>query len=126
MLEYVVAQGRWLGPQDEITALTAVAPLPTRARGCMDEAQAQAYYEEEAAVALQPVLEFATRHQWKPAIVHRVGLPGQVISKMASDEGFDLVLMGSHGHSALGALLLGSVTTQVLAQTTVPVLIVRR
>jgi len=34
--------------------------------------------------------------------------------------------MGSHGHSALGALLLGSVTSQVLAQCRVPVLIVRR
>jgi len=37
----------------------------------------------------------------------------------------DLVMMGSHGHSALGNLVMGSVATQVLAHCKVPVLLVR-
>ncbi len=127
MLDYAAAQGRQLGSvPHELTFLTVVPPLPPRARGGMDEAQAQAFYREEAAGALQQVVEFATRHAWQPAIVHRVGQPGRVIADMAVEQGFDLIVMGSHGHSALGALLLGSVTSQVLAQCRVPVLVVRR
>ncbi|HWS05017.1 MAG TPA: universal stress protein, partial [Burkholderiaceae bacterium] len=38
---------------------------------------------------------------------------------------FDLVIMGSHGHSALANLVMGSVATQVLAHCHVPVLLVR-
>ena len=38
---------------------------------------------------------------------------------------FDLVLMGSHGHSSLGNLVMGSVATKGLANCGVPVLLVR-
>jgi nucleotide-binding universal stress UspA family protein len=36
-----------------------------------------------------------------------------------------MIVMGSHGHGALANVVLGSVTTKVLAIATVPVLIVR-
>jgi nucleotide-binding universal stress UspA family protein len=36
-----------------------------------------------------------------------------------------MIVMGSHGHGALTNLVMGSVTTKVLAITSVPVLIVR-
>jgi nucleotide-binding universal stress UspA family protein len=44
---------------------------------------------------------------------------------VAEDGKFDLVVMGSHGHSALANLVMGSVATQVLAHCKVPVLLVR-
>lgn len=133
MLDYLAAQsaqgqhaeGGWLGRPHEITCVTVVPPLPPRVRGLMNEAEAQAYYRTEAEGALQPVAEFAARRGWEPAIIHRVGRPGKVIADMAVEESFDLIVMGSHGHSALGALLLGSVTSQVLAQCKVPVLVLR-
>lgn len=37
----------------------------------------------------------------------------------------DLVVMASHGRGSVGSLLLGSVTQKVLAQSAVPVLVVR-
>jgi nucleotide-binding universal stress UspA family protein len=36
-----------------------------------------------------------------------------------------MVVMGSHGHGALGALLMGSAAQRVLAKCSVPVLLVR-
>jgi nucleotide-binding universal stress UspA family protein len=48
-----------------------------------------------------------------------------LIAQEATDGRYDMVVMGSHGHSALGNLVMGSVTTQVLAHCTVPVLLVR-
>ena len=47
------------------------------------------------------------------------------IAQTAHDEKADLVVMGSHGHGALRKIILGSVTTRVLAEATVPVLVVR-
>ena len=49
----------------------------------------------------------------------------QTRSKTAPAGGYELILMGSHGHSALGKLVMGSVTTNVLAHCGVPVLLVR-
>lgn len=47
------------------------------------------------------------------------------IAQTARDEGADLIVMASHGHGALRKIMLGSVTTRVLAEATVPVLVVR-
>ena len=38
---------------------------------------------------------------------------------------YDMVIMGSHGHSTLGNLVMGSVATKVLAHCKTPVLLVR-
>jgi len=52
------------------------------------------------------------------------GSPGRVISEMAKDGEFDLVVMGSRGHSDMAGLLLGSVSHKVLQAIHCPVLIV--
>jgi nucleotide-binding universal stress UspA family protein len=50
---------------------------------------------------------------------------GDVIVEYLAAHPADLLVMGSHGHGALATLVMGSVTTQVLANSRVPVLIVR-
>ncbi|HTO28146.1 MAG TPA: universal stress protein [Devosia sp.] len=47
------------------------------------------------------------------------------ILKTAEDQGADLIVMGSHGRRGLGRLLLGSQAAEVLARTTIPVLVVK-
>lgn len=49
----------------------------------------------------------------------------QAILDTAAAEACDLIVMGSHGRSGIEALLLGSVTTKVLAHATIPVLVSR-
>ena len=54
------------------------------------------------------------------------GHPAEEIIKAAEDLKVDLIVMGSHGKSALGAALLGSVTMRVIhMETKIPVLVVR-
>ena len=60
-----------------------------------------------------------------PKRILKVGPVGEPIGKVADTGKFDLLVMGSHGHGALATLVMGSVTTQVLANCKVPVLIVR-
>ncbi|KEF42646.1 MAG: hypothetical protein ER33_05115 [Cyanobium sp. CACIAM 14] len=51
--------------------------------------------------------------------------PHRGILEAAERLGCDLIVMASHGRSGVGELLLGSVTHKVLAQGTIPVLVVR-
>ena len=63
--------------------------------------------------------------QSKTAIT--AGHPVEVILKEAARAKVDLIIMGSHGKSALAAAVLGSVTYGVMHKDTkIPILIVRR
>lgn len=57
--------------------------------------------------------------------MHQIGEPAEVITRMAGKLRCDLVAMGSHGWGALLSLVLGSVVVKVLANSRVPVLVVR-
>ena len=52
-------------------------------------------------------------------------LPHEAIVATATRHGCDLIVMGSHGHSSLSALVLGSDTLEVLNHSSLPVLVVR-
>lgn len=52
------------------------------------------------------------------------GPPGYVLSKLAKSKEYDLIVMGSHGHSDIAGLFLGSVTHKVLNTIYCPVLVV--
>ena len=49
--------------------------------------------------------------------------PYQAIIATAADRGCDLIVMATHGHGGLSAVLLGSVTNKVLTHTKIPVLV---
>jgi nucleotide-binding universal stress UspA family protein len=83
------------------------------------------YYQEEFNKVLAPVTEFLAKHGVNIQGVGKVGPAGETIAKLADEGQFDLLVMGTHGHGALGKLVMGSVSTQVLAHSTIPVLLVR-
>lgn len=49
----------------------------------------------------------------------------EVIVHHARDRGADQIVIGSHGRSAIGGLLLGSVSHEVLKRSPIPVLVVK-
>ena len=54
-----------------------------------------------------------------------VGEPADAILAAAGSTRADLVVMGSHGRGSVKGILLGSVSSKVIAQTNIPVTIVR-
>jgi nucleotide-binding universal stress UspA family protein len=125
MLAYLATHDEMFGPGNTFSLITVQSPLPPRARAAVGAAAATEYYEEESAKVTGSVLKFLKRHGIEAKAIHKVGSPGEQISKAAEGGKFDLLVMGSHGHSALGNLVMGSVATQVLAHCGVPVLLVR-
>jgi nucleotide-binding universal stress UspA family protein len=83
------------------------------------------YYEEECEVALKPGRALLDQHGVAYEMVKRVGDPAHEIVKFADEWGADLIVTGTHGHSAVTNLVIGSVAQKVLAQTTRPILILK-
>jgi len=55
----------------------------------------------------------------------RTGPAASTIARTATDEGADLVVVGSHGRSGLDRLIVGSVAERVVRLATCPVLVVK-
>ena len=53
------------------------------------------------------------------------GIPFIEIIRYAREQSIDLIVMGTHGHSALAAMLLGTVAEKVVRKAPCPVLTVR-
>lgn len=51
--------------------------------------------------------------------------PAEGILEAATEHGCDLIIMASHGRRGVSRLMLGSQTAEVVATTTIPVLVVR-
>jgi nucleotide-binding universal stress UspA family protein len=125
MLAYLTTHDEVFSPKSQYTLFSVQSPLPPRARAAVGKEVADGYHADEAEKVTAPVVKFLQRHGIEAKVVHKVGPAGELIAKAAESGKFELVMMGSHGHSALGNLVMGSVATRVLAHCKVPVLLVR-
>ncbi len=125
MLAYLAAHDEWLGGAHQYTVLHSVPAVPPRAAAVLDKDVLKSYYEDEAEKVLKTIRTFFNKQKIQAEFVSKVGPAADVIASTASKGKFDLLMMGSHGHSSLGNLVMGSVTTKVMAHSTVPVLLVR-
>lgn len=125
MLAYLTTHNELFTPDNSYTIFTAQPALPPRARAAVGKEIVDKYQSEEAEKVLGPVSKFLVRHGIDAKSQWKVGPAGENIAKLATSGKFDLIVMGSHGHGALGNLVMGSVATQVLAHCEVPVLLVR-
>jgi len=125
MLAYVVERDEILGKAHEYIALTAVPPLPTHSTRFLDDATIRSFYEEGAEQVLGPVRRLGAQQGLNLRCESRVGHAPSVIAEFAQAEKPDLIVMGSHGHGAVGSTFLGSVALGVLSRCQVPVLLIR-
>ena len=107
MLAYLGAHEELFGAAAEFALIHVQSPIPPRARNAVGKELVDKLHADETAAAT------------------KVGTAGDEIAKVAESGKFDLIVMGSHGHGALGALLLGSTAQRVLARCAVPVLLIR-
>lgn len=125
MLSYLVAHKDALGAANNYTVFHSVLAVPPHAASFVSPSILRGYYEDEARRVIDPIRDVLQARGIKAEYAHHVGRPAEEICSFAQKGGFDLLMMGSHGHGALSNLVLGSVATQVLARCSVPVLLIR-
>ncbi len=99
-------------------------PYPNAAAWVGKETIAR-YYSEEGEAALADSRGLLAARDVTFETVRMVGEPAQTIVAHAETAACDLIAMGTQGHGALANLVLGSVTTKVLALATIPVLLLK-
>jgi nucleotide-binding universal stress UspA family protein len=124
-LAYLAAHDEWLGAHHRYTLLHVTPAVPPRAAAVIDKATLADYYAEEAEKVFKPLRGFFVKQSLNAEYVAKVGHAAEVIAAVAKKGDYDLLMMGSHGHGALGNLVLGSVSTKVLAHSELPVLLIR-
>jgi len=125
MLDYVTTNNTLFDASHDYTVFNAQPPLPPHARSAIGSTAAQDYHREEAQKVVDPAVAALQAKGLRAKGEWRVGYQGETIAHFAEDNKFDLVIMGTHGQGALARLVMGSVTTQVLAHCGVPVLLIR-
>jgi nucleotide-binding universal stress UspA family protein len=125
MLAYVAAHDEWFGPKHLYAVLTVVAPVTPHVSRFLSRQDCESYYNDEAEAVLAPVRKFIAQQGWQADLAHIAGHAADAIAEFAQAQKVDLIVMGSHGHSGLVNMVLGSVTTGVLARCKLPVLLVR-
>ena len=102
-----------------------------------DPAEAPGFYSSEKAgkkvfssmeaAASRMMDEFVEKHlkEWEKFDTRIIpGLPAEEIVRIAEKEEFDMIVIGTRGHSGLKRLMIGSVTDRVIRSCTCPVLAV--
>ncbi len=120
----VTHQAGW-AHDTEAVVVHVQPPLPDPIKRTLGKADALAFYAEESEKVLRPIRRFLDRHGWRYRCEPLVGAPAKEIVRIAREERADLVVMGTHGHSWLGAAVMGSVAQRVVAESDVPVLLVK-
>lgn len=90
----------------------------------MDTSAITAAGERHAARKLGAIADKLKGRSIKVQSAHATGVPVSLILEKAAEEEPDYIVMGSHGHTALYDLLVGSTTHGVLKRAKCPVVIV--
>ena len=125
MLAYVTAHDEWLGTRHQYTVFTGVLAVPHAASAFVDAEMVRKFYDDDAEAVFKPIRSFLAKQGLNTNFVYKIGHPAALIAKAADQGKFDLLIMGSHGRSNLGNVVLGSVATRVIAACSTPVLLVR-
>jgi nucleotide-binding universal stress UspA family protein len=124
-VQFVAARSPLAGRHPTVWLLNVQTPMPNEIMTVSTRKQASEIYARRAENLLQPVRARLKRAGLTVRTAHTVGMPGLRIARAARDKKVDLIVMGSHGRSAVAGMLLGSVASTVLAHCKTPVLLLR-
>ena len=126
--------GRLFGPVDAVTVLAVITTTPGDDAGGIEGSietpemvEADLAGEQAAAEAAIDEIVAVLPESWHAHVNRRVeaGDAGPMLVWMAEQEGFDAIVVGSHGKGVLRRLVLGSVSEHVMRHAPCAVLVVR-
>lgn len=124
-LEFISERKNALIDADELLVLNVQAPVPGRVNTILGSAEVASYHAEESAKVLAPIQTFLEKHAVKHRCMSVVGNAVEEIIFSAKNEHADMIVMGTHGHGWIGRALMGSIAQRVVADSDIPVLLVK-
>lgn len=113
----------------ELMVLTVLEPYAFGGVGDASASGRQAHTSAQLAPLQAPLETLRAHCQSHGKVPHEATVeshtPAQAIIDTAKTLGCDLIVMGSRGLGSVGALVMGSVTQQVLSRSPVPVMVIR-
>ena len=133
LAQKAVAQGLALAKalQARVTALTVTDPVPPMVFGDASFVVPIQEYDRTATAHAARILDAVAAAAGSAGVTCEVAhgkgqLAAQGILDTAKAKGADLIVMASHGRRGISKLLLGSQATEVVSQSSVPVLVYRQ
>jgi nucleotide-binding universal stress UspA family protein len=113
----------------ELMIVHVVTPVPTVSvpehPAAFDVPSYQKHLHEESEKALKEISGKNVPKDIKSRTILAQGNPADEINRIAEEESADLIIMSTHGHSAIGQLIFGSVADRVVRHATKPVMTIR-
>jgi nucleotide-binding universal stress UspA family protein len=126
-VDCLIEHADWYREKPTVELLTVHLPVPKlpRMNLVVGKNQIERYYREEGEIMLAGVRKKldAAGIRYNASIL--VGQIAETIVAHATKTRCDLICIGTHGRSATGKLLLGSIASKVMHISTIPVLLVR-
>lgn len=125
-LRQVIDRRDWYREQPEVHVVNVQFPVASGAvKMFISSDQLRDYYEEEGEKALERAREVLDASGVPYHARVAVGDVAATLAQYATDQGCELIAMGTRGMGALGNVLLGSVASKVIHLAAQPVLLVK-
>ena len=124
-VKHVIGLVRKMSAPPELVLLNADTPLLQAAAVKIGIAGVERYHQENGECATKASRAALNRAKVPFTEKLVVAEPAEAIIEEARKGRHDLIVMGSHGRGAIKGLLLGSVTSKVIANCGTPVTVVR-
>lgn len=124
-LAFLVTNEGITGPDGEVLVVNVQPTIPPRVRAMVGADAVAGYHEEEAEKVLGPIRKFLERKDISYRCEWRSGEPASQILAAAHKGKAAMIVLGTHGYGIIGRTVMGSVAQRVVADSDIPVLLVR-
>jgi nucleotide-binding universal stress UspA family protein len=124
--KYIADHSAWLRNPPEIHLITVHLPIPLPgAAAAVGHATVEKYYRDESELALKGVSDLLRQRGLAFVEATRIGAIDKEINQYVREHAIDLIVVGSHGRTALASVAMGSVAARLIATASVPITVVR-
>ena len=122
---FIASRATLIKGRPDVELLNLQYRIPLRVARALGKEAIAAYYESDANRALKPALTRLKRARLHASARYIVGTVAHELAAIVAADAANLIVMGSHGATGLKKLLMGSVTSTVMASCTTPILMMR-